>query len=127
MMVVDASVLIDIIIDPIKFKTDIDKMQTATAVFAPHILDLEVVSGLRKMLRDKRISNPDAESAIGALRSLPIKRVDVSDSTLEIWKLRDNFTAYDAAYVVLAKQLGALLLTHDTRLASHAQRLVPLT
>jgi predicted nucleic acid-binding protein len=39
-----------------------------------------------------------------------------------IWRLRDNFSAYDAAYVTLAQQLGATLLTRDARLASASAR-----
>jgi predicted nucleic acid-binding protein len=39
---------------------------------------------------------------------------------LGIWHLRHNLSAYDAAYVVLAEQLGATLLTRDTKLASAA-------
>jgi len=34
-----------------------------------------------------------------------------------IWSLRDNLTAYDAAYVALAESLPAPLLTCDRRLA----------
>ncbi|HUI72335.1 MAG TPA: type II toxin-antitoxin system VapC family toxin, partial [Spirochaetia bacterium] len=35
-----------------------------------------------------------------------------------IWELRDNLTAYDAAYVALAEALGTPLVTRDRRLAS---------
>jgi hypothetical protein len=34
-----------------------------------------------------------------------------------IWELRDNVTPYDSAYVVLAEQLDAPLLTFDRRLS----------
>lgn len=34
------------------------------------------------------------------------------------FELRDNVTAYDAAYVALAEQLGCTLLTADRRLAA---------
>lgn len=34
-----------------------------------------------------------------------------------IWELRDNLTAYDAAYVALAEALDAPLLTGDRHLA----------
>lgn len=34
-----------------------------------------------------------------------------------IWQLRDNLTAYDAAYVALAEALDAPLITTDGRLA----------
>ena len=37
---------------------------------------------------------------------------------LRIWELRQNLTAYDAAYIALAEALGAPLLTRDKRLAS---------
>ncbi len=37
-----------------------------------------------------------------------------------IWQLRDNLTAYDAAYVALAEALGAPLVTADARLARAA-------
>ncbi len=39
------------------------------------------------------------------------------------WELRHNFSAYDAAYVVLAKQLRAPLLTTDGRLGRAAAAL----
>jgi predicted nucleic acid-binding protein len=35
-----------------------------------------------------------------------------------IWELRDNLTAYDAAYVALAEGLRAPLITCDKRLAN---------
>lgn len=34
--------------------------------------------------------------------------------------LRDNFTVYDAAYIVLAQALGAPLVTADAKLAAAA-------
>ena len=37
-----------------------------------------------------------------------------------IWELRDNFTAYDAAYVALAEGLKIPLITLDARLAKAA-------
>jgi predicted nucleic acid-binding protein len=35
-------------------------------------------------------------------------------------ELRDNLSAYDAAYVALAESLGATLITRDRRVASAA-------
>ncbi|HTQ14606.1 MAG TPA: type II toxin-antitoxin system VapC family toxin [Rhizomicrobium sp.] len=39
-----------------------------------------------------------------------------------IWDLRNKLTAYDAAYVALARVLDAPLLTRDRRLATAAGR-----
>lgn len=39
------------------------------------------------------------------------------DLTLAIFALRENLTAYDAAYVVVARTVGATLLTADGPLA----------
>jgi len=41
---------------------------------------------------------------------------------LRAWTLRDTITTYDAMYVALAEQLGAVLVTADRRLASAVQR-----
>jgi len=34
-----------------------------------------------------------------------------------IWELRDNVSAYDAAYIALAEMLEATLVTRDAQLA----------
>jgi predicted nucleic acid-binding protein len=90
----------------------------------PHVIDLEVLNSLRKMQLSKRIDAKQAADAISVLKDLPLIRVDISTLTEDIWKLRDNFTAYDAAYVALAQKLEAPLMTHDERVASHAKRFV---
>ncbi|MEJ7796936.1 MAG: PIN domain-containing protein [Solirubrobacteraceae bacterium] len=41
-------------------------------------------------------------------------------------QLRDNLSAYDAAYVALAEALGCPLLTRDLRLAKSSGQLVSI-
>jgi predicted nucleic acid-binding protein len=127
MRVVDASVVLAVITEPTRFEADIAALEAETALYAPHIIDLEVINGLRKMLLSKRISAKQADDAISILTQLPLFRCDVSRITSEIWTLRDNFTAYDAAYLALAKTLDVPLMTRDERFASHAKRIVSLT
>jgi len=43
-----------------------------------------------------------------------------------IWQLRHNFSVYDAAYIVLAENLGATLVTRDGRLASTSGHAAPI-
>ena len=49
---------------------------------------------------------------------MPLRRYAHEPLLPRMWHLRQNFTAYDAAYVALAESLGAVLLTRDERLAS---------
>lgn len=59
-----------------------------------------------------------AQQALSDLADLPISRYPHDLFLFRIWQLRQNLTAYDAAYVALAEALSAPLLTRDARLAS---------
>lgn len=83
-----------------------------------HLLDLEVAQVLRRLVREAAISARRAHEAIHDLLDLRITRYPHFVLLPRIWQLRHNLSAYDAAYVVLAEQLGATLLTRDRRLAS---------
>lgn len=48
---------------------------------------------------------------------LGVTRYPVFAMLERIWALRENVSAYDAAYVALAELLGCALLTADGRLA----------
>ncbi|MGQ0538066.1 MAG: type II toxin-antitoxin system VapC family toxin, partial [Gemmatimonadaceae bacterium] len=52
------------------------------------------------------------------LRQMPVTRYAHQPLLPRIWRLRDNLSAYDAAYIALAEALGAPLVTRDTALAN---------
>ena len=87
------------------------------ASLAPQVLDLEVLSALRGMLRRDVIVESVARNSLRYLAHLPIRRVPHEPLLERCWELRDNLTAYDACYVALAEVTGATLLTSDRRLA----------
>jgi predicted nucleic acid-binding protein len=88
------------------------------SLHAPHLLDLEVVQVLRRLVREDAVSKKRADEAIRDLLDLRIARYPHFVLLPRIWERRHNLSAYDAAYVALAETLGATLLTRDRRLAS---------
>ncbi len=84
---------------------------------APEIVDLEVVSVVRRALSLGHLDLRRAAFALDDLARLALRRVAHVPLLHRVWELRDNLTPYDAAYVALAEVLHAPLLTADGRLA----------
>jgi predicted nucleic acid-binding protein len=96
------------------------------SLHAPHLLDLEVGQVLRRLVREDSVSARRADQAIEDLLDLRIARYPHFVLLPRIWQLRHNLSAYDAAYVALAENLCARLLTRDARLASASGLTVPI-
>jgi predicted nucleic acid-binding protein len=88
------------------------------SLHAPHLLDVEVAQALRRLAREGTVPALRAEEAVEDLEDLPITRYPHYVFLPRIWQLLHNLTTYDAIYVALAEQLGATLITRDSRLAS---------
>ena len=88
------------------------------SLHAPHLLDLEVGQVLRRLVRETSVSAERADEAMRDLLDLRVTRYPHFVLLPRIWQLRHNLSAYDAAYVVLAAELGAIFITRDARLAS---------
>jgi predicted nucleic acid-binding protein len=112
-IVIDASVLAPALADD-----DIDGDRArgrlrGERLVAPELVDLEVVSVLRRAASAGRLEERRSAQALADLGTLPLRRVSHLPLLPRVWELRDNLTAYDAAYVALAEVLGLLLLTAD--------------
>jgi predicted nucleic acid-binding protein len=83
-----------------------------------HLLDVEFVQVLRRLVRDGTLTAKRAEEAIEDLAALRITRYAPVLLLQRIWRLRQNLSAYDAAYVALAERLQAPLITRDKRIAA---------
>jgi predicted nucleic acid-binding protein len=84
---------------------------------APHVLDVEVAQVIRRYAANGEISGERGRLALADLADLPLRRYPHDFLLPRMWDLRNNLTAYDAAYVALAEALDAPLLTRDRRLA----------
>jgi predicted nucleic acid-binding protein len=84
---------------------------------APHLIDTEVASGLRRNVLTQRLSADAGWAALDTFRRLGMTRYPGSSLLERVWNLRDNLSAYDACYVALAELLGCDLLTADARLS----------
>ena len=93
-------------------------LSRADTLHAPHLLDLEVVQVLRRYARAGDLNERRGEEALEDLANLSIRRYSHEMFLVRIWRLRNNMSAYDAAYVALAETLDAPLVTRDARLAA---------
>ena len=87
---------------------------------APHLIDVEVASAVRRLVVSGDARLERGEEAIADLLDLPMARYPHDILLPRIWELRENFSPYDASYVALAEALSeqdVLLLTTDARLA----------
>ncbi len=92
--------------------------EMAGRLAAPALLDIEVAHGLRRWVAAKRAHAALGRQALDDLVDLGVQRYRHEPLLGRIWELRNNLTAYDAAYVALAEALDAPLLTLDASLAS---------
>ena len=84
---------------------------------APHLIDVEVLHALRRFHLANILSAGRARQALEDFGDLAIARYGHEMLRSEIWRLRDNLTAYDAAYVSLGVLLDAPVVTCDRKLA----------
>lgn len=115
-LVVDASVVVDLVgrfrpqpIEALLWAED-------NVLAAPELLDVEVLQALRRLEQDGAIP-PSRTDVVELLQALRIRRYRHHSLRDGIWSLRKKLTAYDAAYVILARLLDATLVTRDAKLA----------
>lgn len=118
MIVVDASVLVNAIADDGE-GGDAARLRLGQepSLHAPHLVDLEVLSALRRAYRQGSLDDRRVRLARVDLHALPVQRYEHLAFTDRVWELRDAVTPYDGAYVALAETLGCALLTADARLS----------
>lgn len=116
MIVVDASVLAEVVIDGPAAERLRARLAADDDHLAPELIDAEVLAVIESHHRGGLIDLTAAALAIRDLRTWPGERWPLAPLIGRCWELRDNVRAYDAFYVALAEQLGAPLMTLDAKL-----------
>ncbi len=117
MLVVDASCLYEVVADGTVAERVRRRLAADPDHAAPHVVDVEVISVIRRDHRLGRLDDTAAAQAVDDLRDWPGERYGHQPLLDRLWELRANVRAWDAAYVALAEALSATLLTLDGRLA----------
>lgn len=116
MIVVDSSAIVHALVDA-AVNPELLVVLGERELCAPHLLDFEVASAVRGHVLGRKLAGDRGRDALADYADLRIIRYDGAGLLPEMWRIRDNFTCYDAAYVVLAIALGAPLVTSDEKLA----------
>lgn len=119
-IVVDCSALIDALVGESP-SADLLTLLATEELCAPSLLDFEVASALRGHCLGGKLSPARLGEAIDDFAALQISRYPMTQLLHHILDLRGNFTAYDAAYIVLADALNAPLVTADQKLLGAAR------
>jgi len=118
MLVVDASCLYEIVADGTVAEGVRQRLAVDPDHAAPHVIDVEVASVIRRDHLLGRLDETAAAQAIEDLRDWPAERCGHQPLLDRVWELRTTVRPWDATYVALAEALDATLVTLDGRLAA---------
>jgi predicted nucleic acid-binding protein len=124
MIVVDASAAMAALLNDGQAR----RLIGAERLHAPHLVDSEIASGLRRLVQRDQLTAADGWNVLRTWGRLAVTRYPAYGLFERIWEIRENLSAYDATYVALAEALDCALVTADTRLghASQAQCVITL-
>ncbi|HYZ07533.1 MAG TPA: type II toxin-antitoxin system VapC family toxin [Pseudonocardiaceae bacterium] len=126
MIVVDCAAVVDAL-TAVDGTDDLRAFLASEELCASALLDFEIVSALRGLTLRGHLTATRAEDVLTDFDDLQIQHWPAGAGLRHrAFQLRDNVSAYDAAYVALAEALDCSLLTRDMRLARSSGHLVPV-
>jgi predicted nucleic acid-binding protein len=114
-IVIESSAMVDALVDE-PVNPHLLALLADEELHAPALLDFEVASALRGHVLGGRLDQLRLDEAIEDFGAFRIERHQMTGLLAHILDLRENFTVYDAAYMILARALEAPLVTADTKM-----------
>ncbi len=118
MLVVDTSAVVGALVGRPPDIRLVDRLSVDGDLCAPHLLDVELLHALRRLVMAGQLSEDRAADARDDFADLAVTRHGHDALADRTWELRHNLTAYDASFVALAELLDVPLVTCDARLAN---------
>jgi predicted nucleic acid-binding protein len=114
-IVVEASAMVDALVgDPANPR--LLALLADEELHAPALLDFEVASALRGHVLGGKLDPQRLEEVVEDFVAFRIERHPMTGLLGHMLDLRDNFTVYDAAYLVLAQALEVAVVSVDAKL-----------
>lgn len=117
MMVVDASALVDLLVNVDRGPRVQWHVARAESIAAPDLIHVETTSALWRMARAGEITVDTASAAVVRAGSSDLVDVPHRRLVAQAWRFREHSRITDAFYLACAEELHAPLLTTDARLA----------
>lgn len=90
--------------------------------FAPYILPLEVINGLRSAAVSKRIDKNTAQTLIDDFLNVKIEFQKINFKNTLATSFKSSCSIYDASYIALSQDKNLPFLTLDKKLAKLSSR-----
>ncbi|MBW3611128.1 MAG: type II toxin-antitoxin system VapC family toxin [Actinobacteria bacterium] len=120
MIVIDASALLEAVaFEPVNTAL-VERLLGADGLSAPHLVDVEVLSALRRLVAAGDMTAGSASDLKDRILGLSLRRYPHGGLTDRMWNLRHDITPYHASYVALSEVLEVPLVTADGHLARAA-------
>jgi predicted nucleic acid-binding protein len=114
-IVIESSAMVDALVDE-PVNPELLALLADEELHAPALLDFEVASALRGHALGGKLDQARLDEAVEDFSAFRIERHHMTDLLGHILDLRENFTVYDATYVILAQALEAPLVTADAKM-----------
>lgn len=120
MIVIESSAMVDALVgDPAN--PGLLALLADEELHAPALLDFEVASALRGHVLGGKLDPAILDEAVEDFIAFRIERHPMTGLLGHMLDLRDNFTVYDAAYLLLAQALETTIVSADTKLREAAR------